>query len=107
MDMDPIRLARILYQIAAKLDNSKNPSQKLVLNDLKRVLASLRMANDMTVADLIGILQKEDPSALVGAGLTTRNGWVNTFKGVKHAEDGTVVLDLSEETTTEEEIAVT
>ena len=43
--MGPDRLATILRQIANKIDSSKNPSQKLVVDDLKRVIASLRVSN--------------------------------------------------------------
>ena len=53
----------------------------------------------MTVEKLIQLLQKEDPKAVVGAGNDFRTGWINSFSGIKHAEDGTVVLNMLEETT--------
>ena len=61
----------------------------------------------MLVAELQILLAKEDPNAVVGCALTYRTGWVNTFHPkIKHAEDGTVVLDMVEETTTEEELDI-
>ena len=64
------------------------------------------MARVMTVGTLQQLLANENPMAAVGSCLTNMNGWVNSFKGIKHADDGTVVLDLVEETTTEEEISI-
>jgi len=60
----------------------------------------------MTVEELLVLLAKENPKAVVGACHASIHGWVNTFKGVKHGEDGSVVLDLCEETTTDEEISI-
>ena len=35
--MDPSQIADALYQIATKIENSKNPDRKLVLQDLTKV----------------------------------------------------------------------
>lgn len=42
--MKPSELSRALKKIASKIDTSRSPSKKLVLKDLKQILASLRVA---------------------------------------------------------------
>lgn len=44
--MTPSRLAAVLRDIAARIDNSKNPSRGLVTQELRKVLASVRLAGD-------------------------------------------------------------
>ena len=60
----------------------------------------------MTVSELIELLQGEDQNAVVGAGFSGLVPYANTFIGVKHATNGTVFLDMDEETTTPEELDV-
>lgn len=66
--MTPSRLAVILRQIAAKIDNSKKPSRDLVVQELKQILAAIkapkaskkayRIITDEPVAIAVGFIPK-------------------------------------------------
>ena len=60
----------------------------------------------MTVAQLIALLQKEDPNAEVGVSLSWNSGWVNKLEGIKHTDTGVVCLDQNEATIGEEEMII-
>ena len=60
----------------------------------------------MTTQELIALLQQEDQNAVVGAAFTDVNGYVNTFVGIKHATDGTVILDMDENTLSPDELDI-
>jgi len=42
----PARVAHILRQIASAIDNSQNPSRKLVVEDIQRVIANINAAQE-------------------------------------------------------------
>ena len=66
-------------------------------------------SNAMTVGELIRDLQKVDPDAIVGAGFTEINGWVNSFSGIKSTRSDAgpvIVLDMYEETISPEELDI-
>ena len=49
--MRPDQLAKSLRQIAAKIDNSKNPKRELVARDLKRIIAKLPGGEYLNIQD--------------------------------------------------------
>jgi hypothetical protein len=53
--MNPDQLSSLLRQIAAKIDNSRQPSRELVAADLRRVIAGLRTSVSLNPEDVKGL----------------------------------------------------
>jgi hypothetical protein len=60
----------------------------------------------MKVRELIRLLKKQDPDALVGCSLSYRCGFVNGVARVGLAPDGTVCIDQEEETIFVDEVKI-
>ncbi len=60
----------------------------------------------MNVAELIKLLQVQDPEAIVAAGHLGITGWFSTFDGISVSEYGDVVLSMVEETVHTDEVDV-
>lgn len=58
--MNPSELSSVLRKIAASINNSSNPSRELVVKDLQKILASLKMAAPPSVPRLV---EQEDMGA--------------------------------------------
>ena len=66
--MNPMELSAKLKHMASLIDNSKNPSRELVMKDLKKIAASLKLADGkkevFSEDDMLEYLGKSEPYAI-------------------------------------------